>query len=53
MDTIKGLLFTFTGVVVTLLHVAFFVGVITLAVGFQVYVLGQDPAAVTTSVRKK
>ena len=53
MQTIKNLLFTFTGVAVTLLHVAFFVGVVTCFVGFKVYVLGDDPAAITAQVKRK
>lgn len=52
-DTIKSMLFTFTGVVVTLLHVAFFVGVVTCAVGFKVYVLGEDPAVVTQTLKHR
>ncbi len=45
MKAIKELLFTPTGIAVTVLHLAFFVGVATCAVGFRVYVLGDDPAA--------
>jgi hypothetical protein len=45
MKTIKELLFTFTGIAVTVLHVCFFVGVITCVIGVRVYVLGDDPAA--------
>ena len=51
-DNIKALLFTFTGVAITLLHVAFFVGVLTCCVGFKVYVLGEDPAVITQPLRK-
>lgn len=44
MTKIKELLFTPTGIAVTVLHVAFFVGVITCVIGVRVYVLGDDPA---------
>jgi hypothetical protein len=44
MKAIKELLFTPTGIAVTVLHVAFFVGVITCFVGIRIYVLGDDPA---------
>ena len=53
MTRIKELLFTFTGVAVTLLHVAFFVGVVTCCIGFKVYVLGEDPAAITRPMVRK
>jgi hypothetical protein len=53
MTKIKELLFTATGVAVTLLHVAFFVGIVTCTVGFKVYVLGEDPAAISTQVKRK
>ena len=43
MTKIKELLFTPTGVAVTLLHVCFFVGVVTMIIGVRVYVLGDDP----------
>jgi hypothetical protein len=54
MQQIKNLLFTPTGLAVTVLHVAFFVGVITCIVGVRVYVLGDDPAmAVRSTVGKR
>lgn len=53
IDNIKQLLFTPTGIIVTLLHVAFFVGFVTCTIGFKVYVLGEDPAAITATVRRK
>lgn len=54
MKAIKELLFTPTGIAVTVLHVAFFVGVITCIIGVRVYVLGDDPAmAVKATVGKR
>lgn len=53
IDNIKQLLFTPTGIIVTLLHVAFFVGVVTCTVGFKLYVLGEDPAAITATIKRK
>ena len=54
MKAIKELLFTPTGIAVTILHVCFFVGVITCIIGVRVYVLGDDPAmAVKATVGKK
>lgn len=54
MKAIKELLFTPTGIAVTVLHVAFFVGVITCVIGVRVYVLGDDPAmAVKATVGRK
>lgn len=54
MKTIKELLFTPTGIAVTLLHVCFFVGVVTMFIGVRVYVLGDDPAtAVKATVGRK
>ena len=54
MKTIKELLFTPTGLAVTVLHVTFFVGVITCIIGVRVYVLGDDPAmAMKTRVGRK
>jgi hypothetical protein len=54
MKTIKDLLFTPTGLAVTVLHVTFFVGVITCIVGVRVYVLGDDPTmAVKATVGRK
>jgi hypothetical protein len=44
MKAIKELLFTPTGIAVTILHVCFFVGVVTTVIGVRVYVLGDDPA---------
>jgi hypothetical protein len=44
MKAIKELLFTPTGIMVTILHVCFFVGVVTTVIGVRVYVLGDDPA---------
>lgn len=43
MKSVKDLLFTPTGIAVSLLHLCFFVGVVTCVVGFRVYVLGDDP----------
>lgn len=45
MKAIKELLFTPTGIAVSLLHLCFFVGVVTCVIGVRVYVLGDDPAA--------
>lgn len=54
MKNVKELLFTPTGVIVTALHVAFFVGVVTCIIGVRVYVLGDDPAmAVKATVGKR
>jgi len=53
MKGVKELLFTFTGIAVTLLHVAFFVGVVTCTIGFKVYVLGEDPAAITAPAKRR
>jgi len=54
MKAIKELLFTPTGIAVTILHVCFFVGVITTIIGVRVYVLGDDPAmAVRATVGRK
>jgi hypothetical protein len=54
MKAIKELLFTPTGIAVTILHVCFFVGVITTVIGVRVYVLGDDPAmAVRATVGRK
>jgi hypothetical protein len=53
IENIKSLLFTPTGIIVTLLHVAFFVGFVTCTIGVRVYVLGDDPAAITQSLRKR
>ena len=54
MKAIKELLFTPTGIAVTVLHVCFFVGVITCVIGVRVYVLGDDPAmAIKATVGRK
>jgi hypothetical protein len=53
MKTIKELLFTPTGIAVTILHVCFFVGVVTTIIGVRVYVLGDDPAAVRSAMVRK
>lgn len=54
MKTVKELLFTPTGIIVTALHVCFFVGVVTCIIGVRVYVLGDDPAqAVKATVGKR
>lgn len=54
MKAIKELLFTPTGIAVSLLHLCFFVGVITCVIGVRVYVLGDDPAmAVKATVGKR
>ncbi len=53
MQQIKNLLFTPTGLAVTVLHLAFFVGVVTMIIGVRVYVLGDDPAvAVSSTIRR-
>jgi hypothetical protein len=53
MKAIKDLLFTPTGLAVTVLHVAFFVGVITCIIGVRVYVLGDDPATAIAATAGK
>jgi hypothetical protein len=54
MKAIKELLFTPTGIAVSLLHLCFFVGVITCVIGVRVYVLGDDPAmAVKATVGRR
>jgi hypothetical protein len=54
MEAIKELLFTPTGIAVTVLHVCFFVGVITCIISVRVYVLGDDPArALQTTIGRK
>lgn len=54
MQSVKDLLFTPTGIILTLLHLAFFVGAITCVVGFRIYVLHDVPALpkVTQSDRR-
>lgn len=52
MKQVKELLFTPTGLMVTVLHVCFLVGLITCTVGFKLYVLGEDPVRITAPVRK-
>lgn len=54
MKAIKELLFTPTGIAVSLLHLCFFVGVVTCVIGVRVYVLGDDPAqAVKATVGRR
>lgn len=53
MKAIKDLLFTPTGIAVTVLHLAFFVGVITTIIGVRVYVLGDDPATAIAATSGK
>jgi len=53
MKQVKELLFTPTGLMVTVLHVCFLVGLITCTVGFKLYVLGEDPAAITAQIKRK
>lgn len=53
MTHIKNLLFTPTGLAVTVLHVAFFVGVITCTIGVRVYVLGDDPTQAVKTVTRR
>jgi hypothetical protein len=43
IENIKQLLFTPTGIIVSLLHVAFFVGAVTCWIGIQTQVFGNDP----------
>jgi hypothetical protein len=43
IENIKQLLFTPTGIIVSLLHVAFFVGCVTCWIGIQTQVFGNDP----------
>lgn len=50
MKQAKELFLTFTGILVTLLHVALFVGIVTCAVGVRIYVLGDDPAQAVKQV---
>jgi hypothetical protein len=53
MKAIKELLFTPTGIMVTILHVCFFVGVVTTLIGVRVYVLGHDPVKVIAQTTGK
>lgn len=53
MKTVKELLFTPTGIVVTVLHVAFFVGVVTCTIGIRVYVFGDDPTEAVKTVTRR
>ena len=53
MKAIKELLFTPTGIAVTVLHVAFFVGIVTCTIGVRVYVFGDDPAAAVKTVTRR
>ena len=43
INNIKQLLFTPTGLIVSLLHAMFFVGAVTCWIGIQTQVLGNDP----------
>lgn len=43
IDNIKQLLFTPTGIIVSILHVAFTVGIVTCWIGIQTQILGNDP----------
>jgi hypothetical protein len=43
IQEIKQLLFTPTGIIVSVLHVAFAVGIVTCWVGIQTQILGNDP----------
>ena len=42
-DKIKQDLFTIHGIVTTLIHVCFVVGIVTCWIGVQVQILGNDP----------
>jgi hypothetical protein len=43
MKQVKELLFTLTGLGVSLLHLCFFIGVITLWIGIKLYVFDEVP----------
>lgn len=43
IDNVKQLLFTPTGIIVSVLHVAFAVGIVTCWIGVQTQILGNDP----------
>jgi len=43
IDNVKQLLFTPTGIIVSVLHVAFAVGIVTCWIGIQTQILGNDP----------
>lgn len=53
IDNIKQLLFTPTGIIVSLLHVAFFVGAVTCWIGIQTQILGNDPVEQVQSLGKR
>jgi len=53
IDEIKQLLFTPTGIIVSLLHVAFFVGAVTCWIGIQTQILGNDPVEQVQSLGKR
>jgi len=53
INNIKQLLFTPTGLIVSLLHVTFFVGAVTCWIGVQTQVLGNDPVEQVQSWRKR
>jgi hypothetical protein len=44
-ENIKANIFTFHGVVTSLIHLFLVVGAVTVYMGVQVYVLGNDPVA--------
>lgn len=44
-DSIKANIFTIHGVITSLIHLFLVVGAVTVWVGVQVYVLGNDPVA--------
>ncbi|CAB4141213.1 hypothetical protein UFOVP410_52 [uncultured Caudovirales phage] len=57
IEKIKQDLFTIHGVLTTLIHVCFLVGMVTCWIGIQTQVLGNDPLAAiqkqTSSLNKK
>jgi len=53
IENIKSLLFTPTGIIVSLLHVAFFVGAVTCWIGIQTQILGNDPVEQVQQWQKK
>jgi len=53
IQEIKQLLFTPTGIVVSILHVAFAVGIVTCWVGIQTQILGNDPIEQVQSLGKR
>lgn len=54
IDNVKQLLFTVTGLIVTVLHVCFIVGAVTCIIGLRLYVLRDVPGAppATTQAKK-